>query len=129
MEKLLFIVLALLILTSCDKNNLENSKLNGLWVEVNHGTDSLVFDNQTTCLNLKQGTEIRNGFLLPKYNSGLYMYEVENDSISLRSAVSSSSYANKYYFKLDLKNKEIKIGNFFVDSINNYVILTFTKVN
>lgn len=129
MKKILFIALVLLISTSCDKNNIENSTLDGVWVEVNHKTDSLVFDNQSTWLNLNRGNEIRNGFLLPKYHSGPYMYEIENDSISLRWGASSSSFANKYYFKLDLINKEIKIGNFFVDSINNAVILTFTKVN
>lgn len=129
MKKLLFIVFVLVISTSCDKNNIENTTIDGVWVEVNHKTDSLVFDNQTTGLNLNRGTEMRNGFLLPKYHSGAYMCEIENDSISLRWIASSSSYANKYYFKLDLKNKEIKIGNFFVDSINPGVILTFTKIH
>lgn len=129
MKKLLFIVLVLVISTSCDKNYIENSTLVGVWVEANHKTDTLVFDNQTTDLYLNRGTEIRNGFLLPKYLSGPYMYKIENDSISLRWEASSSSYANNYYFKLDLKNKEIKIGNFFDDSINTGVILTFTKVH
>jgi hypothetical protein len=128
MKKLLFIVFVLVTSTSCDKNDIENSALNGVWVEVNHKTDSLVFDNQGTGLNLNRGTEMRNGYLLPKYHSGPYWYEIENDSISLRWMASSSFYANKYYFKTDLKNKEIKIGNFFVDSINSGTILTFTKV-
>ena len=128
MKKLLFFVLVLVLSTSCDKNNIENSTLDGVWVEANHKTDTLVFDNQYTGFILNRGTEIRNGYLLPKYLSGPYMYEIENDSISLRWSASSSSYANKYYFKLDSKNKEIKIGNFFVDSIHSGEILTFTKV-
>lgn len=126
MKKLLFIGLVLLILTSCDNNNIEKSPI-GVWVETNYKTDTLVFDNQYSGFILNRGTEIRNGFLLPKYLSGPYMYEIENDSISLRWEASSSSYSKNYYFKLDLKNKEIKIGNFFVDSINSGVILTFKK--
>ena len=129
MKKLLFIVFVLVTSTSCDKNDIENSTLNGVWIETIHKTDTLVFDNQHTGFILNRGTEIRNGYLLPKYLSGPYMYEIENDSISLRWGASSSSYANKYCFKLDSKNKEIKIGNFFVDSINTGVILTFTKVH
>ena len=129
MKKLLFIVFVLVTSTSCDKNDVENSTLNGVWIETIHKTDTLVFDNQHTGFILNRGTEIRNGYLLPKYLSGPYMYEIENDSISLRWGASSSSYANKYYFKLDSKNKEIKIENFFVDSINTNVILTFTKVH
>jgi len=129
MKKLLFIVLVLVISTSCDNDNIEKSYIDGVWIETNHKTDTLVFDNQYSGFILNRGTEIRNGFLLPKYLSGPYMYEIENDSISLRWGASSSSYAKNYYFKLDLKNKEIKIGNFFVDSINTGVILTFTKVH
>ena len=129
MKKLLFIVFVLVTSISCDKNNIENSTLNGVWIETIHKKDTLVFDNQYTGFILNRGTEIRNGYLLPKSLSGPYLYEIENDSISLRWGASSSSYSNKYYFKLDLENKEIKIGNFFVDSINTGVILTFTKVH
>ena len=128
MKNLLFIVFILVLSTSCDKNSIENSTLDGVWIEANHKTDTIVFNNQSSGLILNRGTEIRNGFLLPKYHSGIYISEIENDSISLRWGLSGSSYANKYYFKLDKKNNEIKIGNFFVDSINTGVILTFTKV-
>ncbi|MFZ4725055.1 MAG: hypothetical protein ACOYMD_06375 [Paludibacter sp.] len=129
MKKLLFIVFVLVTSTSCDKNDIENSTLNGVWIETIHKTDTLVFDNQYSGFILNRGTEIRNGYLLPKYLSGPYMYEIKNDSISLRWSASSSSYTNKYSFKLDLKNKEIKVGNFYVDSINTGVVLTFTKVH
>jgi len=129
MKKLLFIVFVLVTSISCDKNSIENSTLNGVWIETIHKTDTLVFDNQYTGFILNRGTEISNGYLLPKSLSGPYLYDIKNDSISLRWGASSSSYANKYYFKLDSKNKEIKIENFFVDSINTNVILTFTKVH
>ena len=129
MKNLLFIVFVLVTSISCDKNSIENSTLNGVWIETIHKTDTLVFDNQYTGFILNRGTEISNGYLLPKSLSGPYLYDIKNDSISLRWGASSSSYANKYYFKLDSKNKEIKIENFFVDSINTNVILTFTKVH
>jgi hypothetical protein len=129
MKKLIFIAIVLVALISCDKNNIENSTLNGVWIETVHKTDTLVFDNQYTGFILNRGTEMRNGYLLPKYLSGPYMYEIKNDSISLLWSASSSSYTNKYYFKVDLKNNQIKIGNFYDNSINTGVILTFRKVN
>jgi len=129
MKKLIFIAFILVTLTSCDKNDIENSSLNGVWIETIHKTDTLVFDNQFTGFILNRGTEIRDSYLLPKYLSGPYTYEIENDSISLRWTLSSSFKATKYYFELDLQNEQIKIGNFYVDSINNGVILTFTKVH
>ena len=128
MKKLLFIVFVFVISTSCDKNNIENSTLNGVWVEANHKTDTLVFDNQSTWLNLNRETELRNGYVMPKIHSGPYMYEIKNDSISLRWMASSSSDVRNYYFKPDLKNNEIKVGNFFVDSINSSLILTFKRI-
>lgn len=129
MKKLLFLILVLVTSTSCDKNDIENSTLNGVWVETIHKTDTLVFDNQHEGFILNRGTEVRNGHLLPKSLSGSYMYKIENDFISLQWSASSSSNANKYYYKLDPENKEIKIGNFYVDSINSGTILTFTKVH
>jgi hypothetical protein len=129
MKKLLLIGLVLIISTSCDKNDIEKSPIDGVWIEANHKTDTLVFDTQSTAFNLNRGTEVINGYLLPKYHSGLYMYELENDSISLKWLFSSSSYGRNYYLKLDLKNNQIKIGNFFVDSIGSNEILTFTKIH
>ena len=129
MKKLIFIAIVLVALISCDKNDIENATLNGVWIETVHKTDTLVFDNQYSGFILNRGTEMRNGYLLPKYLSGPYMYEIENDSISLLWSASSSSYTNKYYFKVDLKNNQIKIGNFYDNSINTGVILTFRKVN
>ena len=101
MKKLIFIAIVLVALISCDKNDIENSTLNGVWIETVHKTDTLVFDNQYSGFILNRGTEMRNGYLLPKYLSGPYMYEIENDSISLLWSASSSSYTNKYYFKVD----------------------------
>jgi hypothetical protein len=116
MKKLLFIVFVLVTSTSCDKNDIENSTLNGVWIETIHTTDTLVFDNQYTGFILNRGTEIRNDYLLPKYLSGPYMYEIENDSISLRWGASSSSYANKYYFKLLIPFGQAS----FISSLNGF---------
>jgi len=127
MKKILFIVLVIVLSISCDNDNSVISSIDGVWIETIHKKDTLVFDNQFSGFILKRGTEIRNGYLLPKYLSGPYEYEIENDSISLRWGASSSSYATNYYFNLDLKNKEINIGNFFDNSINAPAIMTFKK--
>lgn len=128
MKKLLLIVLVVLAIISCDKNLGDNTELNGAWIESVYKKDTLAFDNPTSMFTLYRGTEIRSGYVLPKSKSGSYMYEMEKDSIALRSMLSSSSYSDKYYFKVDLKNNEIKIGNFFVDSVGNNIILTFKRL-
>ncbi len=128
MKKLFLIVLVFIVATSCDKENIEKSQIDGVWIETTHKTDTLVFENTHSGMTLKRGTEIRNGYLLPKYSSGPYSYEIKNDSISLHWMASSSSYSINHYFDLDSKNNEIKIGNFFIDSIKSDAVLTFKKV-
>ena len=116
------------LFVGCEKNNTEKIPVAGTWIEAIHKTDTIVFDDQYPSFKLNRGTEIRNGYLLPKYLSGPYFYEIEKDSIYLRWLLSSSSYGKNYYFNLDSKNGQIKIGNFFVDSLNQNATLTFSRI-
>ena len=131
MKNLLFIGLLFVLLTSisCTNDTVDKLLIDGVWVETIHKTDTLVFNNQYSGFVLNRGTEISNSYLLPKSHSGVYFYAIDNNNISLRWGASSSSIAQKYYFTLDSKNKEIKVGNFFVDSISSGVILSFTKIH
>lgn len=129
MKNSLFIGLLFFLLVSCEKNTIEKAPVVGIWVETTQKMDTLVFDNQHTSFNLKRGSELRNGFLLPKYLSGPYYYELRKDSIYLRWGLSSSSYGTNYYFNLDSKNGQIRIGNFFEDSLKKNVILTFSRTH
>jgi hypothetical protein len=114
---------------SCEKSIFKKDPIAGIWVETTQRTDTLVFDNHQLSFNLNRGLELRNGDLQPKYSSGPYSYEIRKDSISLIWMFSSSSYENSYYFKEDTKNDLIKIGNFFVDSLNKNVVLTFSRTH
>ena len=129
MKKLLLIGLLFFLLVSCKKNNIQKAPIGGIWIETTFKTDTLVFDNQRTRFILNRGTEIRNGYLLPRYLSGPYSYEIVNDSISLQHLLSCSAYGNNYYFNIDSENGKIKIGNFFVDASNKDVILTFARIH
>ena len=130
MKNSLFIGLLFFLLLSCEKNTIENAPIDGIWVETTLKMDTLVFDNQLPLFELNRGNELRNGYILPKLLSGPYSYEIVKDSISLNWIFSSSSYRNNYYFfKLDTERDLIKIGNFFVDSLNKNVILTFSKTH
>lgn len=128
MKNILLIGLLLIITASCEKDNIETPPLQGTWMEVIHKSDTLVFENEYSGFTLNRGTEIRNGLLLPKFLSGPYSYEIEEDSISLRWGLSSYNGGIKYYFHMD--SEQIMIGDFFVDSLNNKnEILTFEKIN
>lgn len=129
MKNSLFIGLLFFLLVSCEKNTIEKAPIDGIWVETTQKMDTLVFDNQHPSFNLNRGSELRNGYLLPKYSSGLYLYEIKKDSISLRWLFSSSAYGHNYSFKIALENEQLKIGNFFVDSLNKNGILIFSRIN
>ncbi len=129
MKKSFLIGLLFFVLVSCEKNNTEKAPIVGIWVETTHKTDTLVFDDLNTMFNLNRGTEIRNGYLLPKYSSGSYVYELKKDSVSLRWLLSSSAYGNNYFFKIEIENDQLKFGNFFEDSINKNATLIFSRIN
>ena len=130
MKNIFLIGLLLIITISCEKDSIETPPIIGTWIEAIHQSDTLVFENEYPSFTLNRGTEIRDGHLLPKYSSGPYSYEIVQDSISLRWVLSSYSGGIKYYFDLNEKNKQIKIGNFFVDSLySNNVTLTFSRIN
>lgn len=128
MKNSLFIGLLFFLLVSCEKNTIEKSPLDGIWVETTQKMDTLVFDNQHTSFYLNRGAELRNGYLLPKYLSGPYSYEIGKDSISLRWLLSSSLYGNNYYFRINYESDLIMIGNFYEDSLNVNEVLTFSRI-
>ena len=118
-----------LTLLSCNKDNLTNlTDLNGKWVDINTKTDTLTFgllgDKETMILG--RGKEIRNGFLIPKYGSGSYDYELLTDTISLRWVASSNFNFKKYYF--NKTGTKITIEKFF-DTNTRGTLLTFKKIN
>jgi hypothetical protein len=103
--------------------------LDGKWVDINNATDTLTFGpfGGQESMILERGKEMRNGFLLPKYGSGPYEYELSpGDTISLRWYLSGSSNSNDYYFK-QMGDKLI-IEKFF-DTITPGTMLTFKKLN
>lgn len=128
MKNSLFIGLLFFLLVSCEKNSVEKAQIEGIWVETTQKMDTLVFDHHHPSFFLNRGSELRNGYLLPKFLSGSYSYELGKDSISLRWGLSSSMSGNNYYFNLDSKNGQISIENFFVDSLSKNMILTFSEV-
>lgn len=127
MKNSFLIGLLFFLLLSCEKSTIEKTPIDGVWVESIHKMDTLVFCKQVHLFELKRGTELRNGHLLPKYLSGTYSYEIVNDSISLVWMPSSCNSPNNFYFKVDSENDEMEIGNFFADSLNKDVILIFFK--
>ena len=128
MKKLLFIGCICLLLTGCNTESVVKSSLSGVWIEATHKTDTLVFNNQFQGFSLNRGREVRYGYSLPKGHSGPYTYELKADSISLLWSASDNNKGTNYYFNPDLNNSQLKFGNFYVDSIGNNEVLTFSKI-
>lgn len=130
MRNIFFIGLLLIITISCEKESIEKPPIQNTWIESVYKTDTLVFDNQSELVVLNQEEEIKDEDVWPKARSLPYFYEIEKDSISLHWVFSSYSRGIKYYFQMDEKNDQIKIGNFFVTRFNNKnQILTFLRIN
>jgi len=132
MKKLLLIGILIFSIVSCKKDHThtETMKLDleGAWIENSHKADTLVFDTLNSMFVLYRGYELQYGYLLPKYLSGPYLYEINGDSIYLHWTGSSLGIGKNYYFFPDSKKRQITIGNFFVDTLSNHAILTFSKM-
>ncbi|WP_207532431.1 hypothetical protein [Desertivirga arenae] len=128
MKNFLLSGLLFLFLVSCEKNPAEEAPISGTWVETTRKADTLVFNSDGSSFMLNRGSEMRNGLVLPKYLSGPYSYEIAKDSVYLKWMASSRWDGNNYYFNVDSKNQEIRIGNFFVDSLDNRKVLIFSRI-
>ena len=125
-----FIIIILSVLLSCANENLKTNQeaLKGKWVDVNTKTDTLTFviSENDKYLIVSRGKEMRDGFLLPKYGSGPYYFNLVSDNkISLNSRLSSNSNFTDYYF--DQVGEILKLSDFFNGPTTN--ILTFKKIN
>lgn len=128
MKNFLLIGILIFLLSNCEKSDNETMDLNGAWLEESHKTDTLVFDTELSVVVLNRGKELIGDFLVPKPHSGPYIYELRSDSINLNWVLSSVGVGKNYYYDLDSEKKQIRIGNFFVDSISNNEKLTFSKL-
>ena len=123
------VIILLLIVLSCTNDSVTTmTDLEGKWVDINTKTDTLTFGlfGDKESMILGRGKEIRNGFLLPKYGSGSYDYELLTDTISLRWVASSNLNFKKYYFKQS--GGKLTIEKFF-DTTTTGTMLTFKKIN
>lgn len=65
--------------------------------------------------------------MLPKINSGPYIYEIKNDNISLQYSLSSFYQPKLYYSNADPNKGNLTIGNFYIDSLHTSTRLNFIK--
>jgi hypothetical protein len=127
MKRSLIIVSLFLFCISCKKSNVDLSTIDGAWIESSHKKDTLYFDSSKSLFILGRGKELTGVYLLPKIYAGPYIYETKNDSISIQYTLSSLYKPTTYNFNIDLKTGKLKIGNFYVDSLNKGTLLTFIK--
>lgn len=117
-----------LCLLSCTKADLPlNQPPKGTWVELNSRSDTIRFQriDDLEFFTLTLGIEGANGIGLPKYGSGMYLYTLGADYISMRWLLSSYSEFKTFYFRRS--GNRIHIGNFYDAPYGE--ILKFEKLN
>ncbi|UZR95222.1 hypothetical protein [Chondrinema litorale] len=127
-----FLAILLIINISCTDQNdelTEAKSLQGLWVDIQTGTDTLVFDywgDGDEVMYLNRARELRDGHLLPKSKAGSYDYELLKNEISLRWHLSSNSAFNQFSFEKN--GDQLVIGNFYDDTAFG-TKMTFKKID
>lgn len=130
MKKFTLLFILSLIFYSCEKHDVTVSGLKGTWVEVDTKTDTIIFNRNTTSglFILSKGHEIRNGYVLPKIGSGIFMFELNKDSIAITDGLSCTYSKRNYFFKLNESLKTFNIQIFTAGFETNKAILTFKKL-
>lgn len=119
----------ILLISGCEES--PYFKYYGTWVETIEESDTIVFDidSYARSFYLYRGTELRNGYELPRSGSGPYTYELSKDSISVLWGLSSSGYMTNWYFQLENDEESFKIGKFYPEgpeTEENYLV--FRKI-
>lgn len=111
---------------SCKKDSLTND-LKGQWVRVDNRSDTVTFgfEDQDNWFELFRGYQLDNdGIYRPKKPFGIWTFMVQDSSIKIQWAASSSLEWLEYYFSF--QGLEIEMGN-FIDNTNPRIILKKVK--
>jgi len=114
---------------NCEKDELR-SELSGIWIELTNRNDTIDFDSwgSEDVFILRRGFELRNGYSLPKYGSGLYRYILKPDTILLNNMLSSSAGYTSHFFQMNSSRDSFEIGNFYDTIISVHQPIIFYKV-
>jgi len=102
------------------------NEIGGKWVEATSRTDTISFEmlDNSAIFNLYRGVEMLDGESKPKYRSGTYLYNLEDDKISLKWLLSSNSSFEEYYCRFN--GNKLAVGNFYNAPYGE--ILEFDKI-
>jgi len=123
---LFFIILIIGCGISCKKDSL-TSDLKGQWVRADNRSDTITFGykGQDDWFELFRGYELyEDGISRPKKPSGLWTYQIQENSIKIHWIASSSLEWQEYSFLIN--GAEIEMGN-FIDGTNPKIILEKIK--
>jgi len=120
------LLLPILFCMGCKEDDIATPFISGTWIESVDKTDTLVFSNNERFFTLNRGKEVRNGQLLPKYGSGIYLYVLEEDTISVRNTV--SSFSGYYKTSIEIEQNRLVIGDFYQKDTLTQQALIFEKL-
>ncbi len=124
------------LFVSCSKSDaVTPDSLTGAWVEKDARQDTLLFNLDrsgnpllNTILINRGKVPNASGYLVPKIGSGLWSYQLNPDSITVGSLLSSSSRRSAYVFRRE--SDQLRVGNFFELGFNQpaTAIRTFVRL-
>jgi len=126
----LLVISLVIIMIGCEKSNETELELRGDWIELISQKDTILFDDwdAENVFAFRRGYELVNGYMLPKYGSGIYSYKLKKDSIMLNNMVSSCNCYPAYYFHINSTRDTFQIGNFYDTSSVSTQLKTFFKI-
>ena len=125
-----YLILFVFFIYGCSSDEMSISSFKGSWIETTTFQDTLIFhgDELDGMLTLNRPKENRNGYILPMAGAGIYMYEIEKDSIKLQNAILSCLCTTSHPIHLLKDGDMLAIGNFYNDDLKPEDILIFRRL-
>ena len=118
------IIFLLMMFSGCVKEESLTPELQGAWVESSLREDTIIFNSPDFDFGENWFDLRREGMI----SSGPYEYRIHGDSISVHWMLSSCTCWEIYYFRLDNRKDEFRIGNFYYSEELNSESLIFVKI-
>ena len=130
MKPFLILTATCIFFIGCSGDDVSIKKIRGTWIESENGLDTLIFhDNDLTgFFTLNRPWEIQDGQLLPLSGSGMYSFNIKNDSITMQLAVLSCWCPRQFPFRILKNGNQIAVGNFYDDLLPAEKILFFERL-
>ncbi len=109
---MLLLITWLVLGSSCSSDKVSPTSIRGTWVERSARQDTLIINREW--VEVRRGKAPNaSGYLVPKPGSGLFGYELKDNTLRITRVIYSSSMPAMFEYPVKLSGRQLSIPNFY----------------